>query len=460
MIKPHYLRALRPLIHMLVIAWGFWASYQLRQYTDLIPKIQIRIPPFVISELIMFAGISIGLYILIWRQNKLFQLYGLVLWYYQRFIKTIIVWSITITCIAFFGGGFLFHTGVSRFVIVATALISWIGITIMDGIVDTMLYRMGRKYQIWLIATDEVSGDEVYTLLTRTTSARITTISYQDWQPNQASNFDTIVLVWWLPKKQLQSLADQITISGQEFFHIQDDHLLQDMIFQPQKLWPLVGLEYKASVINEWSLVFKRGMDIVWSIVGIILLSPIMWWIAYRIRCEDGWPALFVQRRVWLGGREFNFIKFRSMKLEYCTGPWYGWPKADKYYETLIKSELNTRSELMPKIHNDPRITNIGKWLRETSLDELPQFFNVLLGHMSLIGPRPHLPREVAQYEPWQHRLFVVKPGITWYAQIFGRDTLDFNEEAKLDLYYIQNRSIFLDMYVLFATLGVVSKGR
>jgi lipopolysaccharide/colanic/teichoic acid biosynthesis glycosyltransferase len=112
----------------------------------------------------------------------------------------------------------------------------------------------------------------------------------------------------------------------------------------------------------------------------------------------------------------------------------------------------------MPKIHDDPRVTTVGQWIRAKSLDELPQLFNVLMGSMSLIGPRPHLPREVTQYQSRQRRLFAVKPGITGYAQIFGRDTLDFTEEAKLDLYYIQHWSIFLDVYVLFATFGVVSK--
>ncbi len=129
-------------------------------------------------------------------------------------------------------------------------------------------------------------------------------------------------------------------------------------------------------------------------------------------------------------------------------------------YEKLIQSDANTRKGILPKIDNDPRVTRVGKFLRKTSLDELPQLFSVWIGTMSLIGPRPHLPKEVEQYQAWQKRLLSIKPGITGYAQVFGRDSLDFTEEAKLDLYYIQNWSLWLDIYVLFTTFGVVFKGR
>lgn len=129
-------------------------------------------------------------------------------------------------------------------------------------------------------------------------------------------------------------------------------------------------------------------------------------------------------------------------------------------YQDLINSEQNTRDKIMPKIENDPRVTKLGKFLRKTSLDELPQLFQVFVGSMSLVGPRPHLPTEVEKYEPRMKRVLSIKPGITGYAQVFGRDHLPFEEEARLDLHYIQNRSIVMDMYVLFATFGVVFKGR
>lgn len=114
----------------------------------------------------------------------------------------------------------------------------------------------------------------------------------------------------------------------------------------------------------------------------------------------------------------------------------------------------------MPKIAHDPRVTRVGAFLRKTSLDELPSLWSVLMGDMSLVGPRPHLPREVDQYADRHQRLFQVKPGITGYAQLHGRDKVPFDEEAKLDLRYINNRSLWLDLYVLFATIKVVFGGR
>jgi lipopolysaccharide/colanic/teichoic acid biosynthesis glycosyltransferase len=136
----------------------------------------------------------------------------------------------------------------------------------------------------------------------------------------------------------------------------------------------------------------------------------------------------------------------------------YGGKEAEDLYQKLIESDANNRKGILPKIKDDPRVTKLGKILRKTSLDELPQLFQIFIGDMALVGPRPHLPNEVAKYEPWMKRVLSIKPGITGYAQVFGRDNLPFEEEARLDLYYIQNWSLSMDLYVIFATFGVVFK--
>jgi lipopolysaccharide/colanic/teichoic acid biosynthesis glycosyltransferase len=148
------------------------------------------------------------------------------------------------------------------------------------------------------------------------------------------------------------------------------------------------------------------------------------------------------------------------MYTHLSTGDKYGWAEAEKLYKQFIQSDANVRGNILPKIKDDPRVTKVGRFIRKTSLDELPQLFCVLIGTMSLIWPRPHLPNEVEKYEIREKRLLSIKPWITWYAQVFWRDTLDFEDEAKLDLYYIQNWSVFMDIYILFATLGVVFKGK
>ena len=119
-------------------------------------------------------------------------------------------------------------------------------------------------------------------------------------------------------------------------------------------------------------------------------------------------------------------------------------------FRTMYEQELPFADS--PSVLDDPRVTPLGRWLRRTSLDELPQFFNVLIGNMSLVGPRPHIPKEVAKYERWHKKVFNIKPGITGLAQISGRSELNFDEEARLDIYYIENWSLRLDLKILFKT--------
>lgn len=146
------------------------------------------------------------------------------------------------------------------------------------------------------------------------------------------------------------------------------------------------------------------------------------------------------------------------MYIDDCIGEQYGGTDARKKRQTLIHSDKNVRKGILQKIQDDPRVTKVGRFLRKTSLDELPSLWNVLLGDMSLVGPRPHMPHEVEQYETRHKRLFTIKPGITGYAQLYGRDQVPFDEEAKLDLWYIQHRSFRLDIYILLATCKVVVK--
>jgi len=144
--------------------------------------------------------------------------------------------------------------------------------------------------------------------------------------------------------------------------------------------------------------------------------------------------------RIGKGKQPFRFLKFRSMYTHHSLGAGYGGKEAEQLYAQLIQSDQNVRKGILPKIANDPRVTRVGARLRKTSLDELPSLRSVLIGDMSLIWPRPHLPREVEQYADRHERLFTVKPGITGYAQLYGRDKVPFDEEAKLDLRYIQHR--------------------
>lgn len=192
---------------------------------------------------------------------------------------------------------------------------------------------------------------------------------------------------------------------------------------------------------NRYYLFIKRGVDILGSIIGLILAFPIMIIVMILIKLEDPkGPIFFKQIRSGMNGSTFEMYKFRSMYVD-----------AEDRLEELM--HLNEQSGPVFKITNDPRITRIGKFIRKTSLDELPQLLNVLKGDMSIVGPRPALPRETIQYTPYQMQRLLVKPGITCIWQVSGRNNIEFEEWVELDLEYIQKRSVLLDMKLILMTI-------
>jgi exopolysaccharide biosynthesis polyprenyl glycosylphosphotransferase len=191
---------------------------------------------------------------------------------------------------------------------------------------------------------------------------------------------------------------------------------------------------------REVGLLLKRLMDIVGSALGLLVLSPLLVGVAAAIRISEGSPILFRQTRVGLHGREFTMLKFRTMV-----------PNADAMLDDVL--HLNERSGAAFKASDDPRVTRIGRFLRRTSIDELPQLWNVLTGSMSLVGPRPPLPREVAEYDIWHRRRLSMKPGITGLWQIEARHEPDFDRWVEHDLIYIDGWSLWLDLKILLRTL-------
>lgn len=210
------------------------------------------------------------------------------------------------------------------------------------------------------------------------------------------------------------------------------------------KIGGLSVITFTKTVYDYRYIIAKRLIDIVGSIVGLVVTAIASIFIIPAIKLESPGPAIFAQNRVGKNGRIFKFYKFRSMYVD-----------AEERKMELMK--LNEMKGPMFKIKNDPRITNVGKFLRKTSLDELPQFFNVLKGDMSLVGTRPPTVKEYQQYEPYQKGRLASKPGITGLWQVSGRsDITDFEEVVKLDLQYIDNWSIGLDIKILFKTIMVV----
>lgn len=187
--------------------------------------------------------------------------------------------------------------------------------------------------------------------------------------------------------------------------------------------------------------VIKRVIDIVLAAIGLLVFSPIMLIVVIAIKLEDfKGPVLFSQERVGKLGEIFKMYKFRSMYVD-----------AEQRLQEL--QHLNEQTGPVFKIKDDPRITKVGKFIRKTSLDELPQLVNVLRGEMSIVGPRPALPREVKQYNAYQKQRLLVKPGITCIWQVSGRNNIGFDEWVELDLEYIENQSLGLDIKLILQTI-------
>lgn len=216
-------------------------------------------------------------------------------------------------------------------------------------------------------------------------------------------------------------------------------------------------IELRRTRLTGWGRIIKRLMDIILSVILIILFSPVYLLVALAIFIETGRPIIYQNERVGQAGRRFFTLKFRSMRQKDCTGEQFGkkGEQALSEEEKLIQTQ-GVKKGPVYKIKDDPRVTAVGRFIRLWSLDELPQFFNVLQGNMSLVGPRPHQPREVDQYQKWHRALLTIKPGITGLAQISGRSDLSFDEEAKLDMFYIEHWRLLLDIIILLKTPFVV----
>jgi exopolysaccharide biosynthesis polyprenyl glycosylphosphotransferase len=187
----------------------------------------------------------------------------------------------------------------------------------------------------------------------------------------------------------------------------------------------------------------KRVFDLLVAIAALVLLLPIIPLIAVMIKLDTPGPVFFRQQRVGRRGRPFAFYKFRSMFVD-----------ADERKKEV--EALNEQDGPVFKVRSDPRVTNVGRFLRRSSLDEIPQIFNVVKGEMSIVGPRPPLPSEVLRYQPWHRRRLEVTPGITCLWQISGRSHLSFNEWMRLDMEYLKQRSLRADLVIFFKTIPAV----
>ncbi len=356
----------------------------------------------------------------------------------------------------------------SRFIVLAFWLLSIIFVSAARVLIRVVRYRLLKQgigaHRVIVIGTGHEASTIIKTLRNRPGLGFLVASTISHFTPEKSEEL----------LKNIQSNAiDELIIADS---HISHETLLAILAFadvahvnvrytadaigaKNLEITTLGGIpivEIKRTQLDGWGRIWKRMFDAIVSFVLIVILSPIMLIAALAVKLESKGPAIYKNERV---GPKGNFLvyKLRSMYTQYCVGPsndpslYDGTGKSEEYFLKLAEEKSERQGPVL-KVLKDPRRTKIGAFIEKTSIDELPQLFNVLVGNMSLVGPRPHMPIEVAGYEKHHHKVFGIKPGVTGLAQISGRSDLDFDDEVKLDVYYMENWSPLLDLAILIKT--------
>lgn len=260
-----------------------------------------------------------------------------------------------------------------------------------------------------------------------------------------------------------QALQDEL-VRAKEFSHTHhlafsyaaDPFLISHRNLEFSTLAGIPIVELKRSRLDGWGRVFKRVADMMAAIILLILLSPVLAILSLLVKLTSSGPVIFRNERIGENGKKFDALKFRTMHEKYSIGKQFSRSDEALHFEEQLILERGLKQGPIYKIVNDPRLTPLGRFLRRLSLDELPQLWNVVRGEMSLVGPRPHQPREVERYALGARQVLNIRPGMTGLAQISGRSDLSHEEEVRLDTYYIENWSPWLDLYIILKTPFVV----
>ena len=420
------------------------------------------------SEYKIIAFLIIPIWILIMDQTNLGRI-GRLKMYSTLFVEYFT--AITIGTLLLFSTIFILDlNSISRLVIALFAVIDLVVLYSFKYVLSsTMKYfrRQGLNSRLILIIADQDSDYFIDRLIeTKDWGYRIWAIMSDDQFIKDKYNNEFLILPY---EHDLSVIIDEKTIDEVIYCKsIFDQNEIQKFIYDcaevgvvfrlQSQLLNCVKMQSSLSFLNQMpfltfrntpdnylALKMKSFFDFVISLLVLIFLSPFMLIIGFLIKL-DGGPVFFLQKRIGLNGRRFLCYKFRTMVVN-----------AENLKESLMSQ--NEQEGPVFKIKNDPRITPIGRLLRKTSLDELPQFINVLRGNMSIVGPRPPIPSEVKQYQRWQNRRLSMKPGITCIWQVSGRNNIPFEQWMKLDMQYIDNWSLKLDFIILLKTVRVVLTG-
>lgn len=459
---------LRLPIDFIAIFSALLLAYKVRPVTDLIPGVQYYflpeyIPPF--SDYLQFSVAATFFLILLFSLNAIYSIK-----FAEGFGKTVLkifflisVWLMFIIAYYFLIVHELFFSRVALIQIWLFSIVFVILGRIIILIIKNYLYRFGvGRIRLLFIGVNSFS-DHTYHALSQDRKYKIIGALAPKMESRKQGALKIIGTLDDLESIVKTYHIDEIIQTEIDLPHMPPDKLLSfcrahhlHYYFVPEVLQlqtlnvgmevidgiPLISL--KQTRLEGWGRVYKRVFDFFFSLCALSILIPFFFFIGILIKLDSRGPVFYKSRRKYRD-EVFNLYKFRSMTVD-----------AEKKRAELLAQ--NERTGPLFKIKNDPRVTKLGRFLRKTSIDELPQLFNVLIGNMSLVGPRPHLPEEVEQYEAHHLGVFAIKPGITGLAQINGRSNLNFEDEIKLDFYYIENWSLWLDLKIIFRSVGIMFK--
>lgn len=358
----------------------------------------------------------------------------------------------------------------SRFIILATFGFALLYVSIARFIVifiERALFRRGVGiHNVVLIGKNRLSNVIAHELKLKSSLGLRVRLHMDEWNTSARKKIEALNAEGAVDEL-IQTDPDIPKDQSEEIYDFCDEHHIvfkyAAATFDAQtsniSIQPIAGIpivEIQKTPLDGWGRIVKRVFDIVGSLLLIVLTSPFMLVTAIAIFIDSGRPIFFTRlddgektTRIGQYGKEFFYFKFRSMI-----------PNAHSMRYTELKEKNIRKDSPLVKIADDPRITRVGAFIRKFSLDEFPEFFLVLKGDMSLVGPRPHLPEEVAQYKKHHKRVLSIKPGITGLAQISGRSDLDFEDEVRLDTFYMENWKIWLDLVILVKTPFILFKKR
>lgn len=459
----HYIRKilLTTILEVIWAIWAFFIAYSLRNMRDWIPFVQLPIPyisydqfiPFVISGVIIWCVVFLRWKLYSLRENTpIVEEIRLVLTY-SFFWFFIYIGFIYLTT------GFLFTHDIPRLIVLYTYIISTIFSITIRYIIYTLYSILYKKWKI--------KRQDILVIYSWTWEWSLSDTEFYWYIYKNISEIESIEkfirekmvssIICFSNNENIWTIFSLAKIYGIPLMYPKISEYTPINTVRENWIWWIPMIELVPVSITAWWKIWKRIFDIFISWISIVILLPVFFIVSIWIYISDpSGPIIYKNRRIWQNGKIFALYKFRYMYWKYCTKEEYGIEDEALEYEEQLKKEKNTREWPLYKIANDPRKMQWGKWIEKLSIDELPQLYNVFRWDMSLIGPRPHQPREINLYDESDKQVLTIKPWITGMAQVYGRDKNTFKEEVALDTYYIEHYSAFLDIAILLRTILVV----